>query len=114
MINQIHNNSMAAFQSFDRKTRCHIVYRVYEVFGPSTDREVAYRLGFSDLNSVRPRITEMIDAGHLKECGNKADDLTGKSVRLVRIKLASENDQPELFGLQVFNNYSHVDIEKYT
>jgi hypothetical protein len=48
-----------------------------------TDREVMRSLGFSDPNSVRPRITELIDAGIITEAGKTKDELTGKTVRKV-------------------------------
>ncbi len=52
----------------------------------STDRHVCTFLGFTDMNSVRPRITTLIKRGLLEECGSMRDPLTGKRVRLVRLK----------------------------
>lgn len=49
-------------------------------------RQIMKALGFTDANSVKPRITEMIAAGILEECGSTKDRETGKTVRLVRIK----------------------------
>ena len=48
-----------------------------------TDRQVMEWLGFTDMNSVRPRITEMIDAGILKVICDTLDPVTRKRVRLV-------------------------------
>jgi hypothetical protein len=63
-----------------------------------TDREIKENLGFQDMNSVRPRITELItDHDLLKECGTVTDNLTNRPVRLVRIKDPAENKQPVLF-----------------
>lgn len=55
-----------------------------------TDRQVMAALGFTDPNAVRPRITELVQAGLLLECGEVADALTGKTVRLVRRRGALE------------------------
>jgi len=48
-----------------------------------TDREVMQALGFTDPNSVRPRITELLDGGFIREAGTTVDSLTGKKVRKV-------------------------------
>jgi hypothetical protein len=61
-----------------------------------TDREVKTRIGYSDMNSVRPRITELIKAGLLEECGSVRDEVTGKSCRSVRLKVR-EPKQEALF-----------------
>lgn len=52
--------------------------------GPATDREVMRGLGFTDMNAVRPRISELIDARLLVECGEKRCAQTRQVVRLVR------------------------------
>jgi len=103
-----HANSAQSFHTLNREQRRDAVKRVYEVHGSLTDREVAMRLGYSDLNCVRPRITEMISDGVLVECGAKVDMVSGKRVRLVRIRLIGEDHQPELFGAGVFNINSGV------
>ncbi len=51
-----------------------------------SDRQVMEALHFSDMNSVRPRITELIKSGQLEECGSVIDPSTGKRVRLVRLR----------------------------
>ena len=51
-----------------------------------TDRQIMSALGFSDMNSCRPRVTELIKAGMLSECGDVIDETTGKRVRIVRAK----------------------------
>lgn len=50
---------------------------------PVTDRVCMAALGFTDMNSVRPRITELIEAGFMREVGSALDYVTGKRVRLV-------------------------------
>lgn len=54
------------------------------VHGPATDREVLAGLyPGGDANMVRPRITELLDMGALRECGRRRCDVTGMSVRIV-------------------------------
>lgn len=52
--------------------------------GPSTDREVMRGLGFVEPNAVRPRISELIDARLVEECGERVCATTGQRVRVVR------------------------------
>ena len=51
-----------------------------------TDRQIRDAMGLTDMNSVRPRITELIKSGQLEECGSIIDPETSKRVRLVRLK----------------------------
>jgi hypothetical protein len=57
---------------------------------PFTDREMMRRLGYSDPNAVRPRITELTAAGLLVEVGQVPDSVSGKSVRLSRAATHAE------------------------
>lgn len=41
-----------------------------------TARQIAYELGFSDLNAVKPRLTELRKAGRVKAVGKQKDPLT--------------------------------------
>ena len=50
-----------------------------------TAREIAYKLGFSDLNAVKPRLTEMRDAGIVEACGKKKDEVTNRKVAVWRV-----------------------------
>lgn len=68
-----------------------------------TDREIKdilFPCG-ADMNAVRPRITELVQEGWLKEVGTKIDKVTGKSVRLVQAVPMSEMmtpaEHPSLF-----------------
>jgi hypothetical protein len=54
---------------------------------PMTDREVMHALGYCDMNAVRPRITELIQAGALHEAGERTDPATGKTVRTVSVDM---------------------------
>ena len=50
-----------------------------------TDREIKEAMGHADMNAVRPRITELIDAGYLMETGKVKCPVTGKTVRVVGV-----------------------------
>jgi hypothetical protein len=52
---------------------------------PLTDRQIrdACCGEAADMNSVRPRITELIREGTLMECGEIVDPATGENVRVV-------------------------------
>ena len=80
----MHENSVAAYATLDLSDRCQKILDVYRSSTVSlTDREVADRLGFSDMNNVRPFITRMIDQLLLGETGKAKCATTGKTVRLV-------------------------------
>ena len=64
--------------------RATAVLQVYRRHGAMTDRQVLGVLGYSDMNSVRPRVTELLAAGMVHECGTTTDQVTGKTVRLVQ------------------------------
>lgn len=79
---QMHANSLAAWRELDPSTMQARVLAEYDE--PRTDREVATRLGFADLNHVRPRVTELVKAGVLEQVGKRKEN--GRAVRLVRRK----------------------------
>lgn len=45
---------------------------------PMTARQVMRALGYSDMNSVRPRMTELWQEGKVGIAGKVKDDVTGK------------------------------------
>ena len=47
-----------------------------------TAREIAYNICFTDLNAVKPRITELCRKGILRVCGTKKDKVTGRRVHI--------------------------------
>ena len=51
--------------------------------GPMTDRQIKDALLLDDMNSVRPRITEMVRDGILVEIGSTTCPVTGMTVRTV-------------------------------
>jgi len=63
----------------------------------STDRQVKDALfgPASDMNTVRPRINELIDAGWIRVCGERHCPLTGKLVRVLEAVTAEERAQAE-------------------
>lgn len=63
----------------ERKLRHQVILDAWE--GPMTAREICRKLGYgSDLNMVRPRITELVQSGHLVESGEKYDIATDRNV----------------------------------
>jgi hypothetical protein len=99
----IHDNSIETFHSIDREKRREMVFRVYEEsYEPLSDRDVATRLNFSDMNSARPRISELILSHRLKEVGNRKDSVTGKTVRVCcpadRVEIISDADGQRRFA----------------
>lgn len=78
----IHANSLIAFRTLDRKGRSEAILSVYrESMRPLTDRQVMEALGFADMNQIRPRCTELIQAGELCEVETIKDPVTGRPVR---------------------------------
>ena len=60
--------------------------------GPATDRQVRDALfgEHADMNTVRPRISELVATGKCHEVGSIEDDTTGLHVRIVRAKTDKE------------------------
>lgn len=50
-----------------------------------TARELAYNLGFSDLNAVKPRLTELCKGGKVKRIGTRKDGVTHVSVSVYEV-----------------------------
>lgn len=50
-----------------------------------TAREIAYGMGFNDLNAVKPRLTELKTQGKVEAVRKKKDVITGKTVAVWRI-----------------------------
>lgn len=49
---------------------------------PMTARELAHKLGFTDLNAVKPRITELLRKDKIRVCGVQKDPVTQVTVRV--------------------------------
>lgn len=85
-VRRVHPNSAQAYHDSapELSERAAAVLAVYRrATHPLTDRDVKDALGFSDMNAVRPRITELVESGLLRECGRVKDSITGKMVRVV-------------------------------
>ena len=71
-----------SLRKLDKRTRAIDILGV--LTEPMTAREIAERLGFSDLNSVKPRLTELRDAGIVEVVGKKQDPVTDRKVSIFR------------------------------
>jgi len=71
------------FVKADRQKRISMILRA---LGETemTAREIAYKLKFSDLNAVKPRLTELVQEGILEVSGKKFDELTKRKVSVYR------------------------------
>ena len=68
--------------------RCRMILEVLNE--PMTSRQVAYKLGFMDLNAVKPRISEMLRDGRVEVCGKAYDETTQRHVSVYRRKINDE------------------------
>jgi hypothetical protein len=79
----MHRNSLECWDTSDFNPRELQVLKAFSSLGrPVTDKQVMEHLGFSDPNSVRPRITHLIEVGIVAETGSTRDPDTNKTVRL--------------------------------
>ena len=60
--------------------------KILEVLGDNlmTSREIAYEMGYKDLNAVKPRLTELMYSGKVEAVGKVKDETTGRSVAVWR------------------------------
>jgi len=82
-----HANSRESYHGLGstKSERMEKVLYVLRARGCMTDREVMLAMGFTDPNAVRPRISEGIRAGLIRERGKRVCEWTGKTVRMVEI-----------------------------
>lgn len=87
---RMHTNSVEAYHAEEAKLsrRAQAILDWITEHGPHTDREVMRGMGFADMNNVRPRITELLEAHHLMEVGDVVCPVTNKTVRRVDIRRA--------------------------
>lgn len=85
----IHEHSIAAYHAeLPKLTRRALkIIEWLELHPKKTDREIMIGMGFTDMNMVRPRVTEAVDLGSLVEVGEKRCAITGKTVRIVDLSL---------------------------
>jgi len=84
---KIHNNSKKSFKDIndlsERQTA--ILKLLMDQIHPLTDREIKQKLGFYDMNQVRPRITELIKKDLIMEVDSVICKVSNKSVRRLSI-----------------------------
>jgi len=85
---RVHPNSVASYyESLPALgKRAEEVLECYRKHQQMTDRECMQEMGYTDMNSVRPRITELIEADLLTEVRTIKCGVTGKMVRVVGVK----------------------------
>lgn len=69
-----------------RPTRQSEILAVMKKYGDMTARDISYRMGFVDLNAVKPRLSELLRAGKVEVITKKKDRVTGKTVAVYRRK----------------------------
>lgn len=82
----IHPNSAECYATLNLSAREESVPSAFVGELWLTDRQVMNKLGLTDMNAVRPRLSELIKAGILIECGKTKDETTGKTVRLCTVR----------------------------
>lgn len=82
----VHTNSAASLATLhdlgDRERR---IVSALSILVIATDRQIAEWLNLTDMNAVRPRVSEMIKRGVLREVGSQACHVTGRTVRLIEV-----------------------------
>ena len=87
-IFQVDNNTISkecqleSFKKLDNAKRCRMI--LSQLDKPRTAREIAYRLGFSDLNAVKPRLSEMKARGTVEVTEKEKDSITSRNVSVYR------------------------------
>jgi len=95
----IHTNSIIAYYEGRfkfSKRECEILGYLLMNPQPITDRKLKDALRYVDMDSVRPRITELIKKGCIEQCGRVTCSLTGKSVRLIKVRAMQATPQMEM------------------
>ena len=89
-----HRHSIAAFNEMirtgARRTICLKIYDLMFAMPAMTERQIASRLGFDDIYTVRRRMSELIRDGVFVEDGEVLDTTTKKTVRKVRVATTQE------------------------
>lgn len=73
---------LESWKKFDNAKRCRMILDAMDK--PMTAREIAYKLKFSDLNAVKPRLTEMKTRGTVEVIGKSYDSTTERRVSVYR------------------------------
>ena len=84
-MNQITKETRLESYIFTKhKTRYKEILRVLDN-KKMTARQIAYTLNFSDLNAVRPRLTELEQKGIIEIVGQEKDDISCRNVAVSKI-----------------------------
>lgn len=67
----------------DIPTRRKEILKALDIFD-MTAREIAYKLNYKDLNTVKPRITELVQDGLVEVVGKRFDEMTQRKVSVYR------------------------------
>ena len=87
-----------SYLRIDSTARAAEVLRCFAKHGELTARQVKDILGKADMNYVRPRITELAQAGLLVECGKAKDLVTNRNVTKWRVaEICGEHSSPSGF-----------------
>ena len=78
-----HDTRNASYRKLNPATRRAVILRTLGN-GEMTSREIATVLGYTDMNAVRPRITELMDMGKITACGAVTDPVTRRTVAVYR------------------------------
>ena len=83
-----HPNSIKAYREERPRlsTRASDILEHFRSGAALTDRAVKEAMWYDDMNTVRPRITELVQAGYLREAGKTKCPVTGKTVRVVELR----------------------------
>lgn len=87
-MSTVRENSLAAYYAGELglfSQRELAIIWAFKHIGDATDRDIMSWCSYTDMNSVRPRITELISCGVLYERGSVVCPVTHKSVRICRI-----------------------------
>jgi hypothetical protein len=103
MSRTMHANSLAAYydgelDEFTKRQR--EILEAFKRYGGLTDRQCMTKLGYHDMNAVRPRITELINRGVLLEVSNPTCPVTKKTVRVCEIAPKSSGEYLPGFAME--------------
>lgn len=83
--------------------------------GEMTARQICEACGYTDMNMVRPRITELVKLGMVVKAGTRYDNLTERNVTVFRKIVREEKPKPKPVvnreappTVQVASNYDQL------
>lgn len=84
-----------SYYKVDTLTRQKVILQAFRELGDMTARECAAHLGFTDLNGVKPRITELCQKGQLDAVAKRKDPLTNRNVAVYRVRASGPGSNPQ-------------------